>query len=99
MDLPATVRDADRELAAIVGKVRLAEHLNPLNIPEARTAWLEGAATPPLRYTPVTWAGEALRALARIRPPLDHPLGVVLSRSITELGLFIVALRDRSAEA
>lgn len=97
MELPAPLREADRRLAGLLNRYRLAEHLNPLNPAEARARWTAGRAAPPFTYAPVPWADEALRALDAVRPPEDHPLGGTIQLAAEEFRFFVLALRDRTA--
>jgi len=99
MGLPHPVHAADEALHRVVRRYRLAEHLNPVNLPEARAAWGGGADPPPFRYAPAHWADDALRELDGIGAPEDHPLGVELRDAAREFSLMVRAVRDRTAAA
>lgn len=100
MDLrfPAALIEVDRALHALHRRYAYSRHLNPTNGREAYEAFVRGA---PVRfsYQPADWADEALGQLGQLRPPLDHPFGPILERSVQLSALFIRALRDRSAES
>jgi hypothetical protein len=96
--LPQPLVEADRALFTLLGRVVTSKFLNPTNEVEARAAFESGRAVR-FTYAPAAWADEFLRALDRIRPPLDHPLGAVLDEAIREERAMAVALRDRSAKA
>lgn len=98
-ELPPELIDADRSLHRLLETISFSPHLNPINIDEARRAFLAGAVAPPFEYAPAPWAEEVIQTLDAIRPPLDHPLGVELGRSTMELRSLVLALRDRTAEA
>lgn len=98
-ELPAPLIAADLSLHRLLQTISFSPHLNPVNIDEARVAFLGGAAAPPFQYAPPPWADAALRTLDGIQPPLDHPLGQEIGRSTMELRNLVLALRDRTAEA
>lgn len=62
-------------------------------------AFRRGSAVPPFEYRPATWADRELAMLDGLELPLDHPFGLLLSKAVHGARLFILALRDRSAEA
>lgn len=99
MGLPPSVLLADEALHAVLCRYRVAEHLNPVNLPEARAAWGRGKDPPPFAYAPADWADEALRALDAIEPPDDHPIGAEIRAAAGEFGLMVRAVRDRTADA
>lgn len=97
--LPPELLQADERLHRLHVRLRFSRHLNPENVPEARTAFLRGAEAPPFRYAPADWAEDALAELDAVRAPLAHPLGVELARAARETRAWVVALRDRTADA
>lgn len=97
--LPPGILDADRRLDELSRRLDVAAHLNPTNLAEARRAWLAGSRVPPFVYRPLAEADELLGGLAAVRPPLDHPLGLLLGRARDDMAIAVCALRDRSASA
>lgn len=98
--IPEPVRAADLALHALLGEVAFSKHLNPINEPEARRAFLSGRkAEPPFAYQPLLQADELLRRLDAVEPPRDHPAGALVGRCMDATRQLIVALRDRSPEA
>jgi hypothetical protein len=98
-DIPEPIRIADQRHHEILQRVPFSRHLNPINSHEARRAFRAGMPAPPFRYNPLTEADALLRELDRIRPPTDHPAGVLIARILDGTALLIRALRDRTAEA
>jgi hypothetical protein len=90
--------EADAALAALQRRVATSRYLNPTNAVEAHAAFTAGK---PVRFTyvPASWADEHLRALDRIRPPQDHPLGREVAAAVHDARLAALALRDRTATA
>jgi hypothetical protein len=97
--LPDALLEADRALHRMLEAVRFSRHLNPVNVPEARAAFLAGADVPPFVYAPATWADDLLAALAALRIPRAHPLGEEVGRVADGVALLARALRDRTPEA
>lgn len=97
--LPPEILEADRRLDELSRRLDVAAHLNPTNLAEARRAWLGGERVPPFVYRPLAEADELLAALAAVRPPLDHPLGLLLGRARDDMAIAVRALRDRTAAA
>lgn len=97
--LPPEILEADRRLDAIGQRLDVAAHLNPTNLAEARRAWLGGRRVPPFTYRPLEEADALLAELAAVRPPLDHPLGLLLGRARDDTAIAVRALRDRTAAA
>lgn len=98
MSRPEPLMQVDLALHRLHQRHIYSRHLNPLN---AREAWMAFQRGAPVRfeYQPALWADEELRLLEGLRPPLDHPFGPLLARSVEVSALFIRALRDRSAGA
>ncbi len=97
--LPRPLIEADEALHALHRRVHFSRYLNPINAIEARKAFDAGAPAPPFRYHEVDWADEELRVLDRLQPPEDHPMGVLLLRSIHRTRLLIRAVERRTAQA
>lgn len=97
--LPAEILEADRRLDALSHRLDVAAHLNPTNLAEARRAWVDGRRVPPFRYRPLLDADVLLAELAAVRPPLEHPLGLLLGRARDDMAIAVRALRDRTAAA
>jgi hypothetical protein len=99
VELPADLLEVDEALHELFRRVRFYQCLNPVNGVEAREAYRRGVWIPPFRYEPATWADRELRGLDALRPPLDHPFGVLMAQAIEGIRVLIVALRDRTADA
>jgi hypothetical protein len=97
--IPREVQEVDERLAELATRVAVAPHLNPTNLPAARRAFLAGSLVPPFRYRPLPDADVLLAEVGRLRPPLSHPLGLLLAQARDELAIAVRALRDRSAAA
>lgn len=97
--LPPELVEADARLHRLLTAIRFSRHLNPLNVGEARAVFARGAEVPPFRYAPADWAGDALAELDALRIPGAHPLGAELKAAAEEVRAWVVALRDRTAEA
>jgi hypothetical protein len=97
--LPPELVDADTRLHALHTAIRFSAHLNPLNIAEARAAFFAGAAVPPFAYAPATWADDARAALASLRVPTAHPLGVEMAAAAAETAALVDALDRRDADS
>lgn len=98
-ELPGELIEADAAYQRLLEGVAFSRHLNPVNAPAARQAFLRGAEAPPLLYDAPLWAGEALALLRGLVIPRSHPLGAELARAAEETALLVEALRDRTAEA
>lgn len=97
--LPAELIEADGHYHAIVAAYRYSRFLNPHNGAEAREAFERGREAPPFRYEALPAAEDALDALARLRVPREHPLGVELARAVADSRALLAALHHRSAQA
>lgn len=99
-DIPAPVRHADAVHHAILERVPFSRHLNPLNAPEARRAFLSGrVAAPPFRYLPLEEADALLAELDAAEPPRDHPAGALVGACMDGTRMMIEALRQRTEAA
>lgn len=95
---PPELLEADAAIHRLLQQIAFSRHLNPVNGPQAKAAFLAGAEAPPLLYDAPLWAEDALNALEGLRIPEAHPLGLELSRIAQELRLLIAALQHRSAD-
>ena len=88
---------SDEALHALHVRTSFSRYLNPINSEEARRDFLAGDDGPVFRYHPADWADDELRMLDALRPPQDHPLGVLLQRSIERTidSAEVEALRER----
>lgn len=99
-DIPPAVRHADAVHHAILERVPFSRHLNPLNAPEARRAFLAGRSpAPPFRYQPLSDAEDLLRELDAAEPPRDHPAGALVGACMDGTRLVIEAIRHRTEAA
>lgn len=97
--IPEPVLRADQVHHEVLRSVAFSRHLNPVNAPEARHAFLRGAFAPPFEYVPLVDADLHLARLDGAEPPRDHPAGELVGRCMDGTRLLLRALRDRTASA
>jgi len=90
---------ADTQLHQLLSSISFSQYLNPLNIEEAKKAFLDGENNPPFRYQPFTKADDFLYRLDAIRPRSSHPFSRLFDQKIELVKLLIIALRDRNTKA
>lgn len=97
--IPDAVLQADRAHHTVLRTVAFSRHLNPLNAPEARRAFMRGAEAPPFAYQPLDQASELLAHLDQHEPDRAHPAGALVGRCFDGTRAFIMALKDRDEGA